>query len=187
MFKIGDFSKLSFVSVKTLRFYDEMGLLKPVKVDRFTGYRYYAADQLHQLNRILLLKDLGLSLEEIAKLLKEEVPMASILDIVRVKQSELKDKLQKESERLDRVEEWLEQLNKEGKMSEYEVVIKKVPPQKVASVRDVVPTYHAMFKWIEDNGYKIIGPDREIYMTSPEEVKSPHDNITEVQFPIAKA
>ena len=69
MFKIGDFSRLSFISVKTLRFYDEMSLLKPVKVDRFTGYRYYTADQSPQLNRILMLKDLGLSLEEIAKML----------------------------------------------------------------------------------------------------------------------
>ena len=273
MFKIGDFSRLSFISVKTLRFYDEMSLLKPVKVDRFTGYRYYSADQLHQLNRILMLKDLGLSLEEIARLFKEEVPIASILDIVRVKQSELKDKLQKESERLNRVEEWLEQLNKNGKMPDYEVVIKKVPPLKVASIREVVPTYkditilfnkicpylygmgnkvqftgppialyydkeykdsdvdmevaipiasdvpekngitvrelpgyeqvastmhkgrydtikdayQAMFKWIEDNGYNIIGPDREIYMTDPKEVKSPEENVTELQFPIAKA
>ena len=65
-----------------------------------------------------------------AKLLKEEVPMASILDIVKAKQRELKDKLQKESESLDRVEEWLEQLNKEGKMPDYEVVIKKYPRRK---------------------------------------------------------
>ncbi len=68
MFKIGDFSKLSQVTVKTLRYYDELGLLKPVEVDRFTGYRYYSADQLPRLNRILSLKDLGLSLEQIARL-----------------------------------------------------------------------------------------------------------------------
>ena len=55
MFKIGDFSKLSRVSVKTLRYYDELGLLKPAHVDHFTGYRFYSADQLPQLNRILAL------------------------------------------------------------------------------------------------------------------------------------
>ena len=73
MIRIGDFSKLSRVSVKTLRFYDEMGLLKPVDVDRFTGYRYYEFDQLPRLYRILALKDLGFSLEEIGRLLEGEV------------------------------------------------------------------------------------------------------------------
>ncbi len=65
MFKIGDFSKLSLVSVKTLRYYDELGLLKPARVDEFTGYRYYSASQMPRLNRILALKDLGLSLEQV--------------------------------------------------------------------------------------------------------------------------
>ena len=64
MFKIGDFSRLSFVTVKTLHYYDEIGLLKPVQVDRFTGYRYYSADQLSRLNYIIALKNLGLSLEK---------------------------------------------------------------------------------------------------------------------------
>ncbi len=58
MFKIGDFSRLSQVTVKALRYYDELGLLKPTHVDRFTGYRYYSATQLPRLNRILALKDL---------------------------------------------------------------------------------------------------------------------------------
>ncbi|MDZ4875250.1 MAG: hypothetical protein CLLPBCKN_004646 [Chroococcidiopsis cubana SAG 39.79] len=62
MFKIGDFSKLSRVSIKALRLYDEMGLSKPIQVDQFTSYRYYCASQLPRLNRILALKDLGFSL-----------------------------------------------------------------------------------------------------------------------------
>jgi DNA-binding transcriptional MerR regulator len=70
MFKIGDFSKLSCISVKTLRYYDELGLLKPAHVDHFTGYRYYSADQMPRLNRILALKDLGFSLEQTRRLLE---------------------------------------------------------------------------------------------------------------------
>ena len=62
MIKIGDFARLSQVSVVTLRYYDEMDLLKPVRVDSFTGYRFYSADQLPRLNRVLALKDLGFSL-----------------------------------------------------------------------------------------------------------------------------
>ncbi|MBM3146155.1 MAG: MerR family transcriptional regulator, partial [Chloroflexi bacterium] len=61
MLKIGDFSKLSRVSVKTLRYYDGIGLLKPLQVDRFTAYRYYSYEQLPRLNRILALKDLGMA------------------------------------------------------------------------------------------------------------------------------
>jgi len=63
---------LSLVSVKALRYYDELGLLKPARVDEFTGYRYYAASQLTRLNRVLALKDMGLSLEQIALLLDKE-------------------------------------------------------------------------------------------------------------------
>ena len=69
MFKIGEFSKLTQIPVKTLRYYDELGLLKPVEVDRFTGYRYYSAGQLPRLNRVLALKDLGFSLEQIFQLI----------------------------------------------------------------------------------------------------------------------
>jgi hypothetical protein len=67
MMKIGDFSKLSRVSIKTLRYYDEMGLLKPISIDGSTGYRSYAASQLPRLNRILALKDLGFSLQQIGQ------------------------------------------------------------------------------------------------------------------------
>ncbi len=74
MFKIGEFSKLSQVTVKTLRYYDEIGLLKPAEVDRFTSYRYYSVDQLPRLNRILALKDLGLSLDQVAHLLDGNLP-----------------------------------------------------------------------------------------------------------------
>ncbi len=71
MFKIGEFSKLSQVTVKTLRYYDESGLLKPAEVGRFTSYRYYSADQWPRLNRVLALKELGLLLGQIARLLDE--------------------------------------------------------------------------------------------------------------------
>lgn len=64
MIRIGDFSKLSRVSVKALRYYDEIGLLKPVTVDRFTGFRLYEYSQLSVLNRILAFKELGFLLED---------------------------------------------------------------------------------------------------------------------------
>jgi effector-binding domain-containing protein len=141
MFKIGDFSKLGQVSVKTLRYYDELGLLKPVSVDHFTSYRYYSADQLPRLNRILALKDLGLSLEEIGALLNDDLPAAQLRGMLRLKQVEARERVREEQERLARVEARLRQIEEEGKMPTYEVVVKKIPVQRVASIRDTIPTY----------------------------------------------
>ena len=139
--QIGDFSKLSFVTVKALRYYDEIGLLKPARVDGFTGYRHYSASQLPRLNRIVALKDMGLSLEEIARLLRDDVPVGSILDLLEAKQAEIKRRLGEEADRLARVEKWLAETEKEGKMPQYEVVIKKVKPQKAVSIRRILPNY----------------------------------------------
>ena len=86
MLKIGDFSKLSLVSVKALRYYDELGLLKPVQVDEFTGYRYYSTSQLTRLNRILALKDLGLALEQIAQLLDQDLTPDQVRGMLKLKQ-----------------------------------------------------------------------------------------------------
>ena len=69
MIRIGEFSRIGQVSVKTLRYYDTVELLKPTEVDPSTGYRYYSFDMLPKLNRILALKELGLSLEQIKQLL----------------------------------------------------------------------------------------------------------------------
>ena len=73
MLKIGEFSSLSQISIKTLRYYDEVRLLKPMYVDEATGHRYYSASQLPRLNRILALKDLGFPLERIAAALDEGI------------------------------------------------------------------------------------------------------------------
>jgi DNA-binding transcriptional MerR regulator len=84
MFKIGDFSRLSRVSVRALHLYDQMGLLKPVHVDAFTGYRYYSAKQLAQLNQIVAFKDLGFFLEQISGLLNDNIPPAQIQGMLRL-------------------------------------------------------------------------------------------------------
>ncbi len=133
---------ISQVSVKTLRYYDEMGLLKPVEVDRFTGYRYYSLEQLPNLYRILALKDLGFSLEEIGRLLSKPVSNDELRGMLRLKKEELRRQVQTEQERLERVEARLRQLEQENKtMTTSEVVIKKIEPILVASVRDVIPSY----------------------------------------------
>jgi DNA-binding transcriptional MerR regulator len=140
MIRIGDFSKLSRVSIKTLRFYDEMGLLKPNNVDPYTGYRYYEFDQLLRVNRILALKDLGFSLEEIGQLLDSNFTSEQMRGMLKLRQSEIKRKVCEEMERLERVEARLRQIEQEDYMSNYDVVIRKVEPILVASIRAVVAT-----------------------------------------------
>jgi predicted transcriptional regulator YdeE/DNA-binding transcriptional MerR regulator len=137
MIKIGDFSKLAHVSVKALHHYDELGLLIPAHVDRYSGYRYYALDQLAVLNRILALKDLGLSLEQIAQLLHEDLTLAEMRGMLRLKQLELASQVAEEQARLKRVEERLRQIEQEGQAVRAEVALKQVPAQTalVAQVR----------------------------------------------------
>ena len=141
MIRIGLFSKLSQVPVKTLRYYDEIGLLEPAEIDSFSGYRYYSVTQLPRLNRILALKDLGLSLNQIAQLLTEELPIEQLRGMLRLKQVEIQQRMGQEEEKLARVAARLRQIEQENKMSNYDVVIKKVEPQRIASVRDVIPSY----------------------------------------------
>ena len=140
MFKIGDFSRLSFVTVKALRYYDEIGLLKAVRVDRFTGYRYYSADQLPRLNYIVALKEMGLSLQEVTTLVNHDLTPAQMRDIFILKRAELQQRVADEQRRLERVDRMLQIIQKEGAMPEYQVVIKKVEPQLIASIREVYPT-----------------------------------------------
>ena len=144
MFKIGDFSKLARVSIKALRHYGKLGLIEPAWIDRYTSYRYYTADQLPRLNRILALKDLGFSLEQIHQLLRDDLPASELRGMIRMKQAELERQINEERSRLERVEERLRQIEQEGAMPAYEVVLKMVPPQQVAGLRQVVPGFQGV-------------------------------------------
>jgi DNA-binding transcriptional MerR regulator len=141
MFRIGDFSKLSQVSVKALRFYDEVGVLKPTYVDRDTGYRYYSAALLPRLNRILAFKELGFSLGEISHLLEGDLPVDRVKELLENRQAELKRRIERERERLAEVEAWLSQIERAGRPPDYEVTVKRVAPRLVASVRDTLSSY----------------------------------------------
>lgn len=141
--KIGEFSQLGRVSVRMLRYYDEKGLLKPVEVDHLSGYRLYTVEQLPQLNRILALGDLGLSLKQIGGLLDtgdDLLPVAELRGMLAMRRADLEQELQESRDRLGRVEARLKRIEREDEPSPYEVVLKDADPQTVASVRAVVPT-----------------------------------------------
>jgi predicted transcriptional regulator YdeE len=272
MFKIGDFSKLAQISVKTLRYYGELGLLRPAWIDRFSGYRYYTAEQLPRLNRILALKELGFSLEQIQRLLQDDLPSSELRGMLRMKQAELERQVQAEQERLERLERRLRQIEQEGMLPAYEVILKSVPPMKVVGIRQVVPSfrqvsrlfdellsclqsqeavwdesrpclaiyydpeyreqgvdveaaaplshqlpdspplvvhelpgadsmacavhqgsydrlheaYNALMTWIENSGYRVCGPNRDVYLQAPGDSPGAASYVTEVQFPVQK-
>jgi DNA-binding transcriptional MerR regulator len=141
MFRIGDFSKLTRVSVKALRFYDEVGLLKPTYVDRDTGYRYYSATLLPRLNRILVFKELGFSLGEICHLLEGDLPVDRVRESLQNRRAELTRRIERERAQLAEVDAWLAQIGQAGRVPEYEVTVKQVAPRLVASVRDTLSSY----------------------------------------------
>lgn len=136
MIKIGDFSKLAHVTVKTLHHYGELGLLRPAHIDRYTGYRYYTLEQLPRLNQILALKDLGFSLDQVAQLTKEDLSTAEIRGMLRMKQMELAEQIESEQATLARVETRLRQLERGGLLDQ-EVAVKAVRSQVVLSARGV--------------------------------------------------
>jgi len=149
MLKIGDFSKLARVTVKTLHHYESMGLLKPAWIDRFSGYRYYTLQQLPLLNRILALKDLGFSLEEIGSMIKQEVSVPELRGLLTKKHTELEQRVMAEQRRLEMVAIRLDQMECEPDLDRFPVVIKPTPAEWIAVVQgrapslDSVPGYSA--------------------------------------------
>ena len=137
MLKIGEFSRLGQVTVKTLHHYDEMGLLKPSQTDPFTSYRYYTLDQLPRLHTIMALKELGLSLEEIAQLLSENLTTEQIRGMYRLKQAELQQRVREEQARLAQVEFRLRLIEQEGSATTVDIVIKRIEPFPALTLRRV--------------------------------------------------
>jgi DNA-binding transcriptional MerR regulator len=136
-YKIGDFSRISRVTVRTLRYYDEIGLIKPVRVDELTGYRYYSINQLPKLNRIIMLKEIGLSLEDISHTLNGNAPVDHIKQLLQVKKSEIHDRLNLDKRRLRRVEIWLDRIEQEGAIPAGIYIKRKtIPEVRVISKRE---------------------------------------------------
>lgn len=150
MFKIGDFSRIARVSCRLLRYYDEIGLLKPGGIERDTRYRYYSASQLPRLNRILVLKELGLSLEEIARVLDSNLSAAELRGMLMVRRSDAQRALSDEMDRLRHIESRIAQIDAEGELSVDDVIMRSEPAQLLLSVRRVVPSFVAARELIRE-------------------------------------
>lgn len=136
MFKISEFSRLSKVSLKTLRYYDQIGLLKPDKVDPDSGYRYYSADQLLELNRILIYKELGFTLPQIIQLRREDITLEHIQGMFKLKQGEIQHIVAQEQAKLARLQERMRLMEREGCVEmEQEIRIAAEEPQSFLFLR----------------------------------------------------
>jgi len=174
MLKIGEFSKIAQVSIKTLRYYDKVGLLKPVHIDRYTNYRYYTLTQLVSLNRILALKDLDFSLEQIHELVKMDLSEDGLRNMLEAKATELRQRITDEQDRLLRLENRLLNVDQDLQAFQNPVVLKSTPNLLIASVREVLPSVLDLREWRHNNLEKIhsilkrldkkpSGPDLLIY------------------------
>ena len=155
MFRIGEFSKLSRVSVRMLRHYDQLGLLKPSHIDTTTNYRHYSADQLPRLNRILALRDLGFSLEQIAGLLNDDLPSDQLLGMFKLKRAEIEQEMQVEQMRLARLEARIHQMNGQTAFKRHDILVREIEPELAAMVRRVVP---------DDDGIQYMFEELERYV-----------------------
>lgn len=141
MLKIGDFSKLSRISIRMLRHYNEVGLLVPDSIDNITGYRYYSEAQLPLANRIHALKDMGFGLSMIAEILQVYNNPQALKQYLIFKQTEVKEQAEKMSRQLLLLETTISRLGKDDDIMEYNVTLKEMPQRYVASLRKIIPSY----------------------------------------------
>lgn len=135
MFRIGEFSKISGLSIDTLYHYEKMNILKPEYIDKMNGYRYYEANQLVSVNKIMALKDSNLTLEEIAEVMNKNLPVSSLIEILEQKSLLLEEEINEEKNRLERLRTNIFLIKNGGIPQMNEITIKKVESILIASIR----------------------------------------------------
>lgn len=193
MYKIGEFSKLSFLTIPALRHYDETGLLNPARTDASTGYRYYAGKQLPRAHLILALKNLGLTLDEVRSVLGPGAGRTKrIKALLESKRVEWTARVEESRQRLSQVDTLIRRIENDGRFPQYPVVIKKIEAQRAAVLRQVLPEFSgehiaAMFGelvgFIKSSGAGFAGPTMMVY--KDKDYKEQNADI-EVAAPIAK-
>jgi DNA-binding transcriptional MerR regulator len=172
MIKIGAFAAMAQVSIKCLHHYDNLGLLRPIEVDRVTGYRFYAAEQLPRLHRILALKELGFSLDEIKALIDSPLSNRQLRGLLETQQSEAERRLREEQERLVRLKAHLKIMEAADDAPAYDVILKTVPSQLIASLpisyepSDAVPLVDRFAEarsFLKNNAMPQAGPEFSLW------------------------
>lgn len=169
MFKIGDFARISQVSIKTLRHYDALGLLRPVRVDAESGYRFYEMEQLGDLMRILALKDCGLALEDIAHLLQTRDPH-DIKEVLLQRLAAQQQVVAEEQARLQRITARVQQLEGAEAEATFAIALKQAEPltllgmrHRIASTLEIAPLARALVAQLEQQRLWPLGPLVHLY------------------------
>ncbi|MEV0003121.1 MerR family transcriptional regulator [Micromonospora sp. NPDC050980] len=200
MFSIGEFAGLGRVSVRMLRHYDAIGLLRPAHVDPRSGYRFYTAAQLRLLNRVTALKDLGFTLAQVQTLIDEKVNAAELRGMLRLRRAELAARMRQDTARLAQVDARLRMIESEGHMDTGDVVRKSIPAMRVAQLsataagydhptsitENLTPLYPRLLELLERHRVDIVGAPIAWYEPAPSE---PGDETIRVHaaFPIGTA
>src|SRR5271165_1863856 len=179
MFSIGEFARHGRISVRMLRHYDEIGLLQPAHIDPNTAYRFYEARQLSDLNRIIALKDLGFTLQQVRAILDQRIGAAELRGMLILPRAEIHAQIEAETARLSRVEARLVTIEDEGRPPVDGVVIKRLAPIRVAELTGtarsyepedispvIQPLYDALFAGIAGAGVDCSGPGIAYYEDS---------------------
>lgn len=180
MFSIGDFASLGRVSVRMLRHYDAIGLLRPARVDPASGYRFYVASQLAQLNRVIALKDLGFTLHQVQTMIDEKVEPGELRGMLRLRRAQLAEQMAEDNARLARVDARLRMIETEGHMDTGDVILKKVPAMRVAELSapcasyqapDITPALSPLYPQLMDRmeaaGVRMSGAPIAYYLPAP--------------------
>jgi DNA-binding transcriptional MerR regulator len=139
MFRIGEFSRIARVSARLLRYYDELGLLKPGTVDSASGYRYYTTSQLQRLNRILVLRDLGLTLEQIGEVIDQVASTDQLRAMLELRRADAERALAEETARLRQIEARIAQLDTGESVDD--VLMRPEPARRILAVRETVASF----------------------------------------------
>ena len=180
MFSIGEFARHGRVSVRMLRHYDAIGLLRPASVDPGTGYRFYQAGQLAELNRIIALKDLGFTLQQVQEILEEKVSAAELRGMLKLRRAEIHAQIEAETDRLARVVARLLTIEDEARVPADGVVVKRLAPVRVGELTGMAPGYEPeaitpviqplyrdLWRQIASTGVRTAGPGVAYYEDGP--------------------
>jgi DNA-binding transcriptional MerR regulator len=180
MFSIGEFARHGCISVRMLRHYDAIGLLRPAFVDPVSGYRFYQASQLAELNRIIALKDLGFTLEQVQAILLDQVTVAELRGMLRLRRAEIHARIEAETARLARVEARLLTIEEEASVPADAVVIKHLAPLRVGELTGtaagyepeaitpvIQPLYAGLWQQMVGAGVSAAGPAIAYYEDTP--------------------
>lgn len=159
MYKIGDFSNLSKTTIKTLRFYEKEGLLKPAYIDLNTGYRYYESSQLVELSKIINLRQVGLSIKDIKRI----IDGYDMVEILTKRKEEIEENLANYNIELSKINYLLE-----GNNMKNEVIVKKIPSYTIYYCDGIISDFSKISEFVLQAGTECAKANPNLKCVTPD-------------------